>query len=70
MARFADTDEVLSGYYLIDVADDEIAPRVRSAPETDLLATLRQSRRQRMALDVRTELGDAHANVEEEASRV
>jgi conjugative relaxase-like TrwC/TraI family protein len=31
---------------------DEIAPRVRSAPEADLLGTLRQSRRQRMALDV------------------
>ncbi|MDA0161263.1 relaxase domain-containing protein [Solirubrobacter ginsenosidimutans] len=31
---------------------DEIAPRVRSAPEADLLGTLRQSRRQQMALDV------------------
>jgi conjugative relaxase-like TrwC/TraI family protein len=31
---------------------DEIAPRVRSAPEAELLGTLRQSRRQRMALDV------------------
>lgn len=31
---------------------DEIAPRVRSTPEAELLGALRQSRRQRLALDI------------------
>jgi ATP-dependent exoDNAse (exonuclease V) alpha subunit len=41
--------------YLVDGAPrirDEIAPRPRSMAEADLLATLRQNRRQRLALDV------------------
>jgi ATP-dependent exoDNAse (exonuclease V) alpha subunit len=46
---------VTNRLYLVDGAPrvrDEIAPRTRSTAEADLLATLRQSRRQRLALDV------------------